>query len=296
VIVLKPLSEDEIGAVIDRGLADAEGGLGALGVELTEEARRHLIRTSEGDGRTALNSLEIAASLVTGKAAIPGEKYRIALGDVESALQRKALRYDKSGEEHYNLISAFHKSLRGSDPDASLYWLYRMLASGEDPLFVARRMIRFASEDIGNADPRALRVALDAAEAFRFLGPPEGELSLAQAAVYLAAAPKSNSLYAAERSVRETVETTGALPVPLHIRNAPTALMKNLGYGKDYRYAHDYPDAHVVQKYLPNELSRRRFYFPSDRGYEKEIRVRLERWRGAAPEENENAAEEKNRT
>jgi putative ATPase len=288
VVLLKSLSEAEIGTIIDRGVRDKERGLGSLGVELTEEARRHLIRTSEGDGRTALNSLEIAASLVTGEAAPPGEKRTIALGDIESALQRKALRYDKSGEEHYNLISAFHKSLRGSDPDASLYWLCRMLASGEDPLFVARRMIRFASEDIGSADPMALRVALDAAEAFRFLGPPEGELSLAQAAVYLATAPKSNSVHAAERSVREAVETTGALPVPLHIRNAPTALMKNIGYGKDYRYAHDYPDAHVAQNYLPEEISRRRFYFPSDRGYEEEIGKRLEKWRSAKPEESGN--------
>jgi len=209
--------------------------------------------------------------------------HRISLDLLEKALQNKALRYDKSGDEHYNIISAFHKSLRGSDPDAALYWLTRMLAAGEDPLYIARRMVRFASEDIGNADPDALSVALNAAESFRFLGSPEGELALAQAAVYLATAPKSNSIYTAYGKVREVIRRTGALPVPLHIRNAPTKLMKSLGYGKDYRYAHDYEDAYISQDYFPEELqeelNERKYYFPTDRGYEKKITSRLEQWK-----------------
>jgi putative ATPase len=204
----------------------------------------------------------------------------VGLGEVEALLQRKALRYDKSGEEHYNLISALHKSLRGGDPDAALYWLVRMLRAGEDPLFLARRMVRFASEDVGNADPRALTVALGAVEAYRFLGSPEGELSLAQAAVYLATAPKSNRIYEAMQTVGEAVESHGSLPVPLHIRNAPTALMKSLGYGRGYRYAHDYAEAYAPQDYLPGELQGQVFYRPSGRGYEAEIRQRLEAWRG----------------
>ena len=203
----------------------------------------------------------------------------LTLQTVESALQRKALLYDKSGEEHYNLISALHKSLRGSDPDASLYWLARMLAAGEDPLYIARRMVRFASEDVGNADPRALQVTLNAMEAFRFIGPPEGELALAQAAVYLATAPKSNSLYSAYSRVRAEIERSGALPVPLHIRNAPTALMKKLGYGRGYRYAHDYPDAVISQHYLPDRLKGKNFYRPVDRGFEKTIKERLAYWK-----------------
>jgi putative ATPase len=187
--------------------------------------------------------------------------------------------YDKSGEEHYNLISAFHKSLRGSDPDAAAYWLARMLAAGEDPFYIARRMVRFASEDVGNADPRALELALSAMEAFRFLGHPEGELALLQAAVYLATAPKSNSIYTAYGAVRAAIDQHGALPVPLHIRNAPTSLMKEIGYGKGYRYAHDYPDAYVPQDYLPEQLKGRSFYKPTDRGYEKKIKEGLDRWK-----------------
>jgi len=187
--------------------------------------------------------------------------------------------YDKSGEEHFNIISALHKSLRGSDPDAALYWLGRMLSAGEDPLYIARRMIRFASEDIGNADPDALSVAINAMEAFRFLGSPEGELSLAHAAVYLATAPKSNSIYTAYKNVKNAIKTSGTLPVPFHIRNAPTGLMKDLGYGKGYKYAHDYKGAFTTQEYLPEKLKGKRFYFPSDRGYEKTIKERLEKWR-----------------
>ncbi len=199
---------------------------------------------------------------------------------VAQALQTKAPVYDKAGEAHFNLISALHKSLRGSDPDAALYWLARMLSAGEDPFYIARRMVRFASEDIGNADPPALAVALNAMEAFRFLGPPEGELALAQAAVYLATAPKSNRIYTAYGEAREVVAATGSLPVPLHIRNAPTALMKQLGYGRGYRYDHDFKDAHAPQDYLPERLKGRVFYHPTERGYEKTVAGRLKRWRG----------------
>ena len=187
--------------------------------------------------------------------------------------------YDKDGEEHYNLISALHKSLRGSDPDAALYWLGRMIAAGEDPLYIARRMVRFASEDIGNADPQALVVAMAAQQAFHFIGLPEGELALAQAAVYLAVAPKSNSLYVGYGKVKEVINSKGYLPVPLHIRNAPTKLMKELDYGKDYKYAHDYDDAYVPQEYLPEEIKGLVFYQPKGTGFEKTIKERLNYWR-----------------
>ena len=228
-----------------------------------------------------MNILEVAASLVLSKQK-PGSEAaggEITLKDLETAIQKKALVYDKAGEEHYNIISALHKSLRGSDPDAALYWLARMLAAGEDPFYIARRMVRFASEDIGNADPHALGMALSAMEAFKFLGHPEGELALAQAAVYLATAPKSNSIYSAFKQVDSTVKKTGSLPVPFHIRNAPTRLMKDLGYGKGYKYAHNYRDAVVAQEYLPDMLKGQRFYSPTDRGFEKTIKDRLDKWR-----------------
>jgi putative ATPase len=281
VLTLNRLSEEDIDAIVAQALADTERGLGGQGVALDDDARRHLRRIADGDARSALNSLEIAASLAASAGAVApgGAGAHITLAVLQQAVQKKALVYDKAGEEHYNLISALHKSLRGSDPDAALYWLARMLEAGEDPLYLARRMVRFASEDVGNADPAALGVALDAMEAYRFLGSPEGELALAQAAVYLAAAPKSNSLYSAYGRVREAVAATGSLPVPLHIRNAPTGLMKGLGYGRGYRYAHDFEDALAPQEYLPAELAGRRFYQPTDRGFEKTICERLERWR-----------------
>ncbi len=283
VIPLGLLSGEEIGAIIEHALSDPERGYGRLELALTDEARAHLIRVADGDARTALNNLEAVVALVAGPAPGPGEGGReeITAADLQKAIQRKAPIYDKSGEAHYNLISALHKSMRGSDPDAALYWLVRMLEAGEDPLYLARRMVRFASEDVGNADPLALGVALQAMEAFRFLGHPEGELALAQAAVYLASAPKSNSIYAALTGVRETVRSTGALPVPLHIRNAPTRLMRDLGYGSGYRYAHDFEDAYVAQEYLPEELRGKRFYRPTERGFEKEIRRRMAQWRAA---------------
>ncbi|MBA3017804.1 MAG: replication-associated recombination protein A [Desulfobacteraceae bacterium] len=280
VIVLKTFSQDDIHAIINRALKDKERGLGNLNLALSKDALAYLMQIADGDARTALNNLEIAASLLLTKKDISDkeEQQHITIKDLESALQKKSLVYDKSGEEHYNLISAFHKSLRGSDPDAALYWLERMLSSGEDPLFLARRMVRFASEDVGNADPHALEVALNAMEAFRFLGHPEGELALVQAAVYLATAPKSNSIYIASGKVKDIIKNTGTLPVPLHIRNAPTGLMKNLGYGKDYKYAHNFKDAFIQQEYLPEELQNQRYYFPTDRGYEKIIKQRVEQW------------------
>lgn len=281
VITLNTLSSDEIAEILDRALKDTERGLGDFDLIFDRDALSHIVRISDGDARSALNSLEIAASLIVSESdGLKKEKKRsITVKDVENAIQKKVLLYDKSGEEHFNIISALHKSLRGSDPDAAVYWLGRMLAAGEDPLYIARRMIRFASEDIGNADPDALSVAINAMEAFRFLGSPEGELSLAHAAVYLATAPKSNSIYVAYNNVKNAVKSSGALPVPFHIRNAPTGLMKDLGYGKGYKYAHDYDGAYTSQEYLPEKLKGRRFYFPSDRGYEKKIKERLEKWR-----------------
>jgi putative ATPase len=281
VITLDRLTEDDLTAIIEQALSDGQRGLAQLNLKLTPEAREAIIRIADGDGRVALNSLEVAASLVVSKKKADRSKAaaKITLKDLEAALQKKALVYDKDGEEHYNLISALHKSLRDSDPDAALYWLARMLAAGEDPFYVARRMVRFASEDIGNADPSALGVALNAMEAFKFLGHPEGELALAQAAVYLATAPKSNSIYAAFGKVHAVIKNTGSLPVPFHIRNAPTQLMQDLGYGKDYKYAHDYRNAIVAQEHLPAELKGQQFYFPTRRGFEKTIKERLEKWR-----------------
>ncbi|MDH3829532.1 MAG: replication-associated recombination protein A, partial [Desulfobacterales bacterium] len=250
-------------------------------LQLDPQACDYIIRIADGDGRVALNSLEVAASLVLSKQKPESSTTggNITLKDLETAIQKKALVYDKGGEEHYNIISALHKSLRGSDPDAALYWLARMLAAGEDPFYIARRMVRFASEDIGNADPAALGITLSAMEAFKFLGHPEGELALAQAAVYLATAPKSNSIYSAFSQVNRVVKKTGSLPVPFHIRNAPTRLMKDLGYGKDYKYAHNYQDAVVAQEYLPDKLKGQHFYAPTSRGFEKTIKARLDKWR-----------------
>ncbi len=281
VITLNPLSDEDIAAIIDNTLKDRERGLGNMNLIIDEDALSHLVRMSDGDARTALNNLETVASLIASIREDPlNEKpVNITLRDVERAMERKALLYDKTGDEHYNLISAFHKSLRGSDPDAATYWLSRMLSSGEDPFYISRRMVRFASEDIGNADPRAMEVALSAMEAFRFLGHPEGELALVQAAIYLATAPKSNSIYTAYGAVKAVIDQHGALPVPLHIRNAPTALMKGIGYGKDYKYAHDYKDAYVPQDYLPEKLEGQRFYIPTERGYEYRIKQLLEKWR-----------------
>jgi putative ATPase len=276
VVVLQSFTDEDLITILTRAINDVENGLGNLSLSIDDDVVSYLARMADGDARTALNNLEVIVDFVQPDSA--GMK-KIDLGTAEKALQKKALRYDKGGEEHYNLISAFHKSLRGSDPDAALYWMGRMLEAGEDPLYIARRMVRFASEDIGNADPQALPIAVSAMEAFRFIGLPEGELALAQAAVYLATAPKSNSLYIAYGDVKKTIKETGTLPAPLHIRNAPTKLMRDIGYGRGYQYAHNFKDAYVPQDYLPEELKELIFYKPTKRGFEKTIKERLERWR-----------------
>ncbi|MDD4241577.1 MAG: replication-associated recombination protein A [Smithellaceae bacterium] len=276
VLALKQFTEEDLTAILRRALADEQRGLGRFAIQAQDGAVRYLAGLSDGDARTALNNLEAAASLVQN---LPAEERILTEKAVEEALLKKAMLYDKDGEEHYNLISAFHKSMRGSDPDATLYWLGRMLAAGEDPLYILRRMVRFAAEDVGNADPHALMLTMAAQQAFHFIGPPEGELAIAQAAVYLATAPKSNSLYVGYGRTRELINKTGYLPVPLHIRNAPTKLMKELDYGKDYKYAHDYPDAFVSQEYLPEKLQGKVLYNPTDAGYEKIIRERVNLWR-----------------
>ncbi len=276
VVVLNTLSEEELSSILNIALTDTERGLGLASVTFEPEALSHIARSSQGDARRALNILEMLVQTIAPDA--EGER-TISLALAEEALRKKALPYDKDGEEHYNLISALHKSMRGSDPDAALYWLARMLEAGEDPLYLARRMVRFASEDVGNADPQALQVALAAQEAFHFIGLPEGKLALAQAAVYLATAPKSNAIYTAYASAEADVRREGALPVPLHVRNAPTDLMKKLGYGKGYRYAHSYPGAYTRQEYLPEKLKGRIYYHPTGRGFEKTIGDRLLKWR-----------------
>jgi putative ATPase len=271
VLVLKTLSPADIGKVVDRTLGDSRRGLAATRLVITAEAREFLIQQSQGDCRVALNALEAAAILAQGQK-------DIGLAHVQEALQRKPLQYDKAGEEHYNVISAFIKSMRGSDPDAALYWMMRMIEAGEDPLFIARRMVIFAAEDIGNADPWALQVAVAAKDAVHFVGLPEGRIPMAQAVTYLATAPKSNASYKAMLAATEDVQERGALPVPLHLRNAPTPLMQKLGYGKDYKYAHNYAEHIVEQEHLPKELLGKRYYTPSDSGYEKEIKERLKFW------------------
>jgi len=273
VMILRPLEREDLREILDRAITDKESGLGNREVRIEQEALEHLIDVSSGDARVALNNLEIAAEYVRGEGQGP---WVLDLSSVEQALSRKALAYDKDGEEHYNLISAFHKALRGSDEQASLYWLYRMLMAGEDPLFICRRMIRFALEDVGLADPNALQVTLCAFEAWEKVGPPEAELALAQAAVYLASAPKSNALYVAEKAVKAEIEESGTQPVPLHIRNAPTKLMKELGYARGYLYPHNHPGAWVKQDYLPEKVKSRVYYRPTGRGFEKEMKSRMQ--------------------
>ncbi|MEN6420874.1 MAG: replication-associated recombination protein A [Smithella sp.] len=276
VLILKPFSEEDLLAILDGALKDKQKGFGQLSIRIDPDVLRYIVGLADGDARSALNNLEAVVSMVQN---LPEDERIISLQFAQDTLLKKSLLYDKDGEEHYNLISALHKSLRGSDPDAALYWLGRMLAAGEDPLYIARRMVRFASEDIGNADPQALVIAIAAQQAFHFIGLPEGELALAQAAVYLATAPKSNALYVGYGKVKDAINTKGYLPVPLHIRNAPTKLMKELDYGKDYKYAHDYPDAYVPQEYLPEEIKGQIFYQPRGAGFEKTIKERLNYWR-----------------
>ncbi len=275
VFVLEPLKPEHLEAILHRALADSERGLGGAKLAADPEALRFLAEVSDGDARRALQGLEGAASLV-------GPGGRITREIAAEALQLRFARYDKSGEEHYNLISALHKAVRGSDPDAALYWLARMIDGGEDPLYIARRLIRMAVEDIGLADPRALSVAVAAKDAYHFLGSPEGELALAEAAVYLATAPKSNKTYEAWGKALSAARETPAEPVPLAIRNPVTPLMSELGYGRGYKYAHDYPGAYVPQSYLPERLARARFYQPGEAGYEGRVKERLELWRRLA--------------
>lgn len=273
VLVLNALTDEQIKSILKRALTDKENGLGHKDINVTDSVLDHIISFSQGDARISLNTLELAAMLAG--AAESGRK-KITEDIVSEALQKKLLLYDKNGEEHYNIISALHKSLRNSDVDASLYWLARMLEAGEDPLYIARRLVRFASEDIGNADPNALQITVSAKEAYHFIGLPEGKLALAQAVVYLATAPKSNAVYTAYTAAAATIKQTGALPVPLHIRNAPTRLMKELNYGKGYKYAHDDADAITDLDCLPDKISCRRFYTPSKRGFEKIIGERMD--------------------
>jgi putative ATPase len=276
VVVLEPLSDDDLEVILKSALEDKERGVGRLNADIDEDALAYLIRAARGDARLALNGLEVAV-LTTSPS--PSGRRHLNLQTMVDAVQKKAFIYDKDGEEHYNLISALHKSLRGSDPDAALYWLARMLEAGEGPLYIARRMVRFASEDVGLADPRALMVTVAAQQAFHFLGRPEGDLALAEAAVYLATAPKSNSLYKAYGKAKQEAKDKGNLPVPLPLRNAPTELMHQLGYGRGYRYRHDYSEAHVSMSYLPEDLQHLRFYEPTDRGYEATVGQRLNYWR-----------------
>jgi putative ATPase len=273
VVVLKPLGSEELARVLRLALADAERGLGRTKASVDEDALSFLAAAADGDARTALNVLELAVT-----AAAPGEggARRVDPAAMREAFARKALLYDRAGEEHFNVISALHKSIRNSDADAGLYWLARMLEAGEDPLYVARRLVRFASEDVGLADPQALVLAVAAQQAVHFVGLPEGALALAELVVYLAAAPKSNALYAAYGAAARDALETRAEPVPLQIRNAPTGLMKGLGYGEGYRYAHDEADGVAAMECLPEGLRGRRYYTPGDRGEEAALAARLE--------------------
>jgi putative ATPase len=276
VYLLHQLSQAELVTILTRALEDKERGLGSQRVVVHDEALKMIADLANGDARAALNIVELAVTLARPDA---NGSRTITEALIRDAAQRKTLLYDKSGEEHYNLISALHKSLRDSDPDGSLYWLARMLAGGEDPLFIARRLIRFASEDVGNADPLALQVVVAAKDSYHFLGSPEGELALAQATLYLACAPKSNAVTVAFEQALEDVREQPAEPVPIHLRNAPTGLMKAMGYGKGYQYAHDAPEALVNQEHFPEPLRGRVYYHPTDRGLEAEIGKRLERYR-----------------
>ncbi len=284
VFMLEALSDEDIKTIILRALRDREVGLAGLNVHLSDEALELLITLANGDARVALNALEMSAQAVS---PADDSARHISVSEIEESMQKRALLYDKSGDQHYDAISALHKTMRGSDPDAALYWLGRMLEAGEDPLYIARRLIRFASEDVGMADPQALVVCVAAQRAVHFVGMPECNVILAQAVVYLATAPKSNSLYTAYTRVKGDVEATRNDPVPLHLRNAPTKLMKNMGYGKGYKYAHDYEGHFVEQQNLPDSIRDKRYYFPSDQGFEKTIVARLRAWWGARMDRKE---------
>ena len=275
---LEPLSIDDLRTIVERALSDEERGLGALRVELSPEALDELVAVASGDARTALNALELSA--VATPAGDDGRRH-VGADAVREALQSRTLLYDRAGDQHYDLISALHKSLRGSDPDAGLYWLGRMVEAGEDPLYIVRRLVRFASEDVGMADPNALVIAMAAQQAVHFVGLPEANVALAQATVYLATAPKSNALYAGYSAVQEDIRRGPNDPVPLHLRNAVTGLMRGMDYGKGYKYAHDYEGHFTEQEYLPPGLRGRRYYQPSDQGFEKTITERMAKWWGS---------------
>jgi putative ATPase len=286
VYVLQALAEEQIVLLLRRALTDRERGLGEMKIEASDDVLKKIASYTSGDARSAYNVLEVAAGLAksspSGKeregGGTPAENRSAAITDdiVQDALQKRILLYDKTGEEHYNLISALHKSVRNSDPDAALYWLGRMLEAGEDPLYIARRVVRMSVEDIGLADPNALALCMAARDAVDFIGMPEGNLALAQAVVYLSIAPKSNALYTAYGNVQQDVESTAADSVPLHLRNAPTALMKGLGYGRGYQYAHDLESKVANMQCLPDNLRDRVYYQPTNEGIEKRIRERLE--------------------
>lgn len=286
VFVLEPLSLEDLMVVVRRAVSDSERGLGERELRVDEDAMQRIAEWADGDARRALNALEVAATLADDGGVLNAEI-------VGEALQHRFARYDKSGEEHYNLISALHKAVRGSDPDAAMYWLSRMLEAGEDPLYLARRLVRMAIEDIGLADPRAITLAMSARDAYHFLGSPEGDLALGQAAVYLATAPKSNRLYAGMGEARRSARETPAAPVPLHVRNAPTDLMKDLGYGSGYRYAFESGDHYLPQVYMPEGMEDVRFYQPSEFGFEKRIAERLKWWKSrASPEDDASGKDE----
>src|ERR1700685_3545138 len=273
VYVLKPLTEEQVVRLLKRALADEERGMGAMKLRASDAVLAKIAAYSSGDARSAYNVLEVASTLARATSEVGAE---ITDAIVTDALQKRVLLYDKTGDEHYNLISALHKSVRNSDPDASLYWLGRMLEAGEDPLYIARRVVRMAVEDIGLADPNALSLCMAARDAVDFIGMPEGNLALAQAVVYLSVAPKSNALYTAYGDVQHDIEQTAAEPVPLHLRNAPTKLMKNLNYGKDYQYAHDVEGKVANMQCLPDNLRDRVYYRPTNEGIEKRMRERME--------------------
>ncbi|MBI4209250.1 MAG: replication-associated recombination protein A [Deltaproteobacteria bacterium] len=275
VLTFHPLSEEEIQSLLRRAVEDPERGLGRIKIEISKEALDHLSLWAHGDARVALNALEVAVSAASKKVGT----VKIGIQQAEEAVQQPNLLYDKKGEEHYNVISAFIKSMRGSDPDATIYYLARMYEAGEDPLFIARRMVIFASEDVGNADPQALQVAVAGMQAYDFVGQAEGWIPLAQTATYLALAPKSNASYAAYKEAKKDVTEKGALPTPLKLRNPVTTLMKEIGYGKGYQYPHDHSEHYVEENYLPEALADRRYYPLSEQGYEKTMAERLTKLR-----------------
>jgi len=284
VFVLQRLEKEHLGRIVDRALSDCERGLGNRKLSLSEDARDLLLRACDGDARAALTGLELSA-LYLEKAPARKKSREITVKVMKEALQQRLLQYDRAGDQHYDVISAFIKSLRGSDPDAALYWMARMLEAGEDPLFILRRMMIFAAEDVGNADPQALSVAVAAFQAVSAIGLPEGAIPMSQAVTYLATAPKSNASYLALKNAQATAREALSEPVPLHLRNAPTKLMKAIGYGEGYKYPHDFPYHFTTQQYLPDALKGKKFYEPTSLGFEKEIRRRIEFWKKLVEEE-----------